>query len=174
MEYASCCPNGRCKTDTDTDIRKEMENFIFEGYEQISSALAFTIYCLSQNVEAQQKAFEEAESMTGRESRTMKYLEAVINEALRLYPSVPLYGRLLKTDYEINGFKIPKGIGITIAPFLTHRDKNFYLDPEKLMPERFLTDIKMHPYQFVPFGAGERNCIGQKFANYTKIAILET
>ncbi|KAL5276593.1 hypothetical protein ACFFRR_002047 [Megaselia abdita] len=149
---------------SDSDIREEVDTFMFEGHDTTSSAIAFAIYLLSQNSEAQEKAFEEAVAMEGREKETMKYLEAVIKETLRLYPSVPLHGRLLMEDYKIRDIVIPKGTGITVLTYMVHRDKQYYPDPEKFMPERFLNESEMHPFQFVAFSAGPRNCIGQKFA----------
>lgn len=118
---------------------------------------------MSQNPKAQEKAFEEAVAMEGREKETMKYLEALIKETLRLYTSVPLIGRLLVEDYKIRDMVIPKGTGIAILPCVLHRDERYYPEPEKFMPERFLDESEMHPFQFVAFSAGPRNCIGQKY-----------
>lgn len=149
---------------SDSDIREEVDTFMFEGHDTTSSAIAFAIYLLSQSPEAQHKAFEEAVTMEGREKETMKYLEAVIKESLRLYPSVPVHSRMLMEDYMIRDIAIPKGTGITILPFLVHRDEQYFPEPEKFIPERFLNESEMHPFQFIAFSAGPRNCIGQKFA----------
>lgn len=149
---------------SDAAIREEVDTFMFEGHDTTSSAIAFTIFLLSHNSDAQKKAFDEAVMMEGREREPMRYLEAVIKEALRLYPSVPIHGRLLMEDYKFKDMVIPKGTAIALIPYLTHRDTKFYSDPEKFHPERFLSENEMHPYQFIAFSAGPRNCIGQKFA----------
>lgn len=151
---------------TDTDIREEVDTFMFEGHDTTSSAIAFAIYLLSQNPEPQGNAYKEAIEMEGREKEPMKYLEAVIKESLRLYPSVPFFGRILKEDYKLRDLIVPKGTGLAIISFMVHRDEKYYPDPEKFNPERFLTNDgdEMHPFQFVAFSAGIRNCIGQKFA----------
>ncbi|KAL5276591.1 hypothetical protein ACFFRR_002045 [Megaselia abdita] len=150
---------------TDTDIREEVDTFMFEGHDTTSSAIAFTIYLLSQNPEPQEMAYNEAVTMEGREKEPMKYLEAVIKESLRLYPPVPFFGRILKQDYKLRDMVIPEGTGLAMISFLIHKDEKYYKDPEKFIPERFFDkEVEMHPFQFVAFSAGIRNCIGQKFA----------
>lgn len=150
---------------TDTEIREEVDTFMFEGHDTTSSAIGFAIYQLSLHPEEQQRAYEEAMSMVGREKETMKYLEAVIKETLRLYPSVPMYGRCLQEDFEIRGMKIPKGTGVSVFTYMCQRSEKWFPEPDKFDPERFLDAEKdLHPYAFVAFSAGPRNCIGQKFA----------
>lgn len=150
---------------SDTDIREEVDTFMFEGHDTTSSAISFAIYLLSKHPEVQEKVYEEAVAMEGREKEPMKYLEAVIKETLRIYPSVPLYSRLLQEDYKIRDLILPKGAAITVCTYMIHRDKRYYPDPDTFNPERFLSpESEMHPFQFVAFSAGPRNCIGQKFA----------
>uniref|UniRef100_A0A1B0EXC4 Cytochrome n=1 Tax=Lutzomyia longipalpis TaxID=7200 RepID=A0A1B0EXC4_LUTLO len=79
---------------SDEHIREEVDTFMFEGHDTTSSAIAFTIYLLSHHPMEQQLAYEEAKDYEGRELETMKYLEAVIKESLRIYPSVPFYSRM--------------------------------------------------------------------------------
>nr|CAD7435477.1 unnamed protein product [Timema monikensis] len=67
----------------------------------------------------------------------MKYLEMVIKETLRLFPSVPIFMRHIKEDVAIDGYTIPKGANITLAPIVMHRDPNLFPDPEIFNPERF-------------------------------------
>lgn len=150
---------------TDDNIQEEVDTFMFEGHDTTSSALGFAIYLLSQHKAEQQKAYEEAVNCEGKEKDTMKYLEAVIKETLRIYPSVPFYGRLLTEDIDINGLKVPAGAAIVLLAYVVHRNEEIYPEPDLFKPERFLVDEnKLHPYAFVAFSAGPRNCIGQKFA----------
>lgn len=150
---------------TDAEIREEVDTFMFEGHDTTSSAVSFAIYLLSRHPAEQQKAYEEAVAMQGQEKETMKYLEAVIKETLRLYPSVPFYSRMMTEDVPIGDMKVPKGTSIAVLAYVVHRDEKHFPEPEAFKPDRFLLDEKnMHPYSFVAFSAGPRNCIGQKFA----------
>ncbi|XP_075155820.1 putative cytochrome P450 4s3 [Haematobia irritans] len=150
---------------SDRDIREEVDTFMFEGHDTTSSAIGFAIYLLSQHAEVQDQAYKEAMALEGREKESMPYLEAVIKETLRLYPSVPFYSRQMKEDTDVGKLKVPKGASVSILSYVVHRDENYYPEPEKFMPSRFLKNDKdQHPFSFVAFSAGPRNCIGQKFA----------
>ncbi|XP_013100693.2 probable cytochrome P450 4s3 [Stomoxys calcitrans] len=150
---------------TDREIREEVDTFMFEGHDTTSSAIGFAIYLLSQNAQAQKLAYEEALALEGREKESMPYLEAIIKETLRLYPSVPVYARAVKEDLQVGKLVVPKGASISLLVYMTHRDEKYFPDPERFDPQRFLQkDKEMHPFSFVAFSAGPRNCIGQKFA----------
>lgn len=98
--------------------------------------------------------------------KKLKYLDCVIKEALRLFPSVPFFARSLGEDCHINGFKVPKGANAIIITYALHRDPRYFPEPEEFRPERFLPEnsVGRPPYAYVPFSAGLRNCIGQRFA----------
>lgn len=150
---------------TTESIREEVDTFMFEGHDTVSSAIGFAIYQLSINPEIQKIAYEEALIMIGRDKEPMEFLEAVIKETLRLYPSVPILARLLDQDTNINGKIHPKGSSVTVVTYILHRNEKYFPNPEKFDPNRFLnTANKIHPFAFIPFSAGPRNCIGQKFA----------
>ncbi|CAG9113718.1 unnamed protein product [Plutella xylostella] len=93
----------------------------------------------------------------------MKYLECCIREGLRLYPSVPYIARLLKEDTVLSGYVVPAGTIVNIHVFDLHRRAELFPEPEAFRPERWLAPPP-HKYAYVPFSAGPRNCIGQKFA----------
>lgn len=86
---------------TDQQIREEVDTFMFEGHDTTSSALSFALYLLSRNEKCQELAYEEAVEFEGREQENMKYLEAVIKETLRLYPSVPFYSRRVMKEFML-------------------------------------------------------------------------
>lgn len=97
----------------------------------------------------------------------LRYFELVIKETLRLYPSVPFIGRKMIENTEIDGKIFPGGASIIIMPFFMSRYPEYFEDPLEFRPERFTAETsaeKTNPYQYVPFSAGPRNCIGQKFA----------
>ncbi|KAA0186035.1 Cytochrome P450 CYP4V34, partial [Hyalella azteca] len=98
--------------------------------------------------------------------RDLKLLEACIKEALRIFPSVPFVGRKLLKPATLNGYELPAGTNVIAMIYCIHRDPEQFPNPEEFNPDRFLGDevTKRHPYSYVPFSAGPRNCIGQKFA----------
>ncbi|TFK16063.1 Cytochrome P450 4V2 [Platysternon megacephalum] len=106
--------------------------------------------------------------------KKLRYLECVVKEALRLFPSVPSFARTTSEDCHIKGFKIPKGTQVVIVTYALHRDPEVFPDPEEFRPERFFPENSSgrHPYAYVPFSAGSRNCIGQRFAQMEEKAVL--
>lgn len=127
---------------------------------------------------------DKEKAPTYRDLQDMKYLEAVIKEAMRLYPPVPIFGRHLqenitfgkRTIYTIifvliinlllDDKVIPAGTTLGVFSYGIHRDPTYFPNPEKFDPERFLSDNqKKLPYAYIPFSAGHRNCIGNLFIN---------
>ncbi|GAB0098951.1 Probable cytochrome P450 4s3 [Sergentomyia squamirostris] len=149
---------------TDENIREEVDTFMFEGHDTLSSALAFAIYELSQHTDIQEQVYQEAVEFEGHESECMKYLEAVIKETLRLYPSVPSFARLTTENTKIGDLIVPPGVNMSISAYALHRNPEIFTDPDTFNPERFINGTDIPNYAYVPFSAGPRNCIGQKFA----------
>ncbi|XP_037947319.1 probable cytochrome P450 4e1 [Teleopsis dalmanni] len=163
------------KSLTFQEIYEEVSTFMFEGHDTTASAITFAIFCLARHTQVQQKAFAEQYEMFGndltssptyQQLQEMKYLELVIKETLRLYPSVPIIARTIIESTEIDGYIVPDNTTIVIPIFALGVDEDNYEQPYTFQPERFDADKRMHahPYDFVPFSAGPRNCIGQKFA----------
>lgn len=96
----------------------------------------------------------------------MKYLEMCIKESLRIYPPAPLVARKVTEDFTVRGHRIPSGCTCAIFIYLLHRNPKLFPQPERFIPERFEPKAEIHkmPYVYIPFSAGPRNCIGQKFA----------
>jgi cytochrome P450 family 4 len=156
------------------DIREEIDTFMFEGHDTTTSAIVFTLLALADNPEVQKKVYEEILSLTGEKNSYLtmqilqdaKYLEMVIKEAQRMYPTVPIVERQLETHYSIGGYDFPQGTILTIFIYAIHHNEKYYPKPEIFDPERFSLEnqSQRHNYAFIPFSAGPRNCVGQKFA----------
>lgn len=165
------------------DLRDEVNTFMFEGHDTTASAIMFCLFMLANNPEVQKKAVAEQHDIFGEDCSNatatfsnfneMKYLDLVIKETLRLYPSVPFYARKLAEDVELKGTIYPKGMRIVLIPFLMHRNPKYFKDPEQFIPERFEDKSKRLPsYAYTPFSAGARNCIGQKFAVLEMLSVV--
>ncbi|XP_047350852.1 probable cytochrome P450 4aa1 isoform X3 [Vespa velutina] len=159
----------------DEAILNECSTFMLAGLESVSTATACMLFLLANHPECQKKCVNELDeiynnndTLTSFKSlKEMKYLEMCIKETLRLYPAIPVIARCLTEDIKIDGRIIPTGTSVLISPYLTHRIPRYYLDPESFKPERFdpqNSDEKLHPYAYIPFSAGPKNCIGYKFA----------
>ncbi|XP_014711251.1 cytochrome P450 4V2 [Equus asinus] len=164
------------------DIRQEVDTFMFEGHDTTAAAINWSLYLLGCYPEVQKKVDSELEEVFGKSDRPatledlkkLKYLECVMKETLRLFPSVPLFARNLNEDCEVAGYKIVKGSQAIIVSYALHRDSRYFPNPEEFKPERFFPENSQgrHPYAYVPFSAGPRNCIGQKFAVMEEKIIL--
>ncbi|KAI4462999.1 cytochrome p450 family 4 [Holotrichia oblita] len=155
----------------DRGIREEVNTFIFEGHDTVSSCLGFTLMLLACNKDVQDRVMEEINYLIPNKNdnitfdilNNMKYLERVLKESLRLYPSVPMFGRRIsETVTTYTGYTLPPGTDIMVRVFDMHRDPSIFSDPEKFDPDRFLPEkVKdRHPFAYLPFSAGPRNCIG--------------
>jgi cytochrome P450 family 4 len=142
------------------------------------SGISFALYNLAKYPEIQQKVFEEARAVFGDDVtkpvtmhnlNDLRYLELVIKETLRLYPSVPFFGRKIREEITIGDFTFPEETSVLIAPFFMQRDPNIFQDPLKFDPERFNVETnyeKTNPFSYVPFSAGPRNCKHFEFSCY--------
>nr|CAH0113094.1 unnamed protein product [Daphnia galeata] len=148
---------------SDSDIREEVDTFMFEGHDTSTAAIGWSLHLIGSDPRVTELVNQELERVFGDSNRPvdmndlseLKYLECCIKEALRLYPSVPLLGRKLREDTVIHDYTIP---AIRRCCFL----------------QRFFEDNSRgrHPFAYVPFSAGPRNCIGQKFAMMEQKVIL--
>ncbi|XP_045534722.1 cytochrome P450 4C1-like [Papilio machaon] len=165
-------------------IREEVDTFMFEGHDTTASALSFMIMRIANEPNIQKSIYEELNSIFGESERlatiedlnNMKYLECCIKESLRLYPSVPFISRYLAEEVKLGNYKIPADTLCQIHVYDMHHDEHLYPEPETFIPERFLPENanKRHPYAYIPFSAGPRNCIGQKFAMMEMKTVMST
>lgn len=158
------------------EILDQVSMLFLAGHETTASSLTWTLYCLSLDQDAQQKAYNEIISINkdGKFSinniKDMKYLTNVFKEALRLYPPVGFFARQSKGEAKIRDKVLQKGSGVVVAPWLIHRHDDFWEAPHEFRPDRHNESIPKEKY--MPFGLGERICIGQGFAMQEAIIIL--
>ncbi|XP_023219437.1 cytochrome P450 3A2-like isoform X2 [Centruroides sculpturatus] len=149
--------------------------FLFAGSETSTNTLSFVLYYLSFYPECQDKLVKEIDNVWNANKEinfdvltSMPYLDAVISETLRIEPVGFQLARECTEEYEISeiGFKIPKKMILIVPVYSMHHDEEFYPNPEKFDPERFMPENKssIPPYAYLPFGEGPRNCIGMRFA----------
>lgn len=168
---------------TEEDIREEVDTFMFEGHDTTAMGISWALYCIGLYSHIQKKIVEELDSIfsddrerpiTHDDIRQMKYLECVLKESQRIYPSVPLIGRVLNEEITLGGVVIPKQTVIHLHIIGLHRNPEIFPNPDVFDPERFFPEnsVNRNPYAFVPFSAGPRNCIGQKFALMEEKAVI--
>ncbi|KAM7396415.1 hypothetical protein PAMP_019456 [Pampus punctatissimus] len=158
---------------TEDEIVGQAFVFLLAGYETSSNTLAFTCYLLAINPECQRKVQEEVDDFFARHEspdytnvQELKYLDMVISEALRLYPPGFRFARDIDNACVVNGQFLPKGATLEIPAGFLHYDPEYWPEPEKFIPERFTPEAKArrHPFVYLPFGAGPRNCVGMRLA----------
>ncbi|RZC32482.1 p450 domain containing protein, partial [Asbolus verrucosus] len=167
-----------CETAFGTELNAQAKcnrKYVEAGHDTTTTSICFVLYAIAQNPEVQEKVYEELLAVLGPDYRKeihfgdiqqLKYLDIVIKEAHRLYPPVPLIERSLEEDCTIDGVTIPKDTNISIFLYGMNYSSEVYPQPEVFDPERFLPENQgiRHNFAYVPFSAGPRNCIGQKFA----------
>jgi len=154
--------------------------FLIAGHETTANALAWTLYLLSQQPQAQAWAAEEARAalssglpdpdVLGR----LVYLRWVLDEAMRLYPPVLRIDREAAEDDQVGPLCIKKGDFVGVWPWTVHRHEALWTNPDGFDPERFAPEARaaQHRFQYLPFGAGPRVCIGAQFATAEALLML--
>ncbi|HET9240803.1 MAG TPA: cytochrome P450, partial [Oligoflexus sp.] len=156
---------------SDEDVINHMIFLLMAAHDTITSATTTLIYYLASHLEWQDPIRQEGrafgESMIDFEDlEKMEILEACFDEALRLYPPVPMIPRRTVNDVDFKGTVIPAHTLVYINVFNTHRMEQYWSNPAAFDPTRFLErkEHKQHPYLFAPFGGGAHMCIGKAFA----------
>ncbi len=167
---------------SDLEVRANIVTFIGAGHETTANALSWALYLLSQAPAARERVEKEADAVLGlrpvetEDLPRLIFTRAVIEEAMRLYPPVPFMSRTALEADRIGRLKIPKGSLVTIAPYVLHRHRRLWQDPDAFLPERFLPEHRegIDRYAYLPFGAGPRVCIGASFALQEAMIVLAT
>ena len=177
LQVVDCDTNERFSFE---EILDQVAMLFLAGHETTASSLTWTLYLLSMFKDEQDIAYQEVKNVIGNEDitiqhiRKMKYLTNVFKEALRLYPPVGFYARESKNDTTMRGKDIKKGAAMVVAPWLIHRHKDFWDNPNGFDPTRYENPKNIKKDTYLPFGMGERVCIGQGFAMQESILILSS
>ncbi len=159
------------------EIEDNILTFIGAGHETTARALAWTLYCVANSPHIREAMEAEIDRVlsTGAEPVAwldlMPHVRAAFEEAMRLYPPAPSINRASIADDEWTSpsgerVEIPAGITVLIMPWTLHRHALYWDKPRAFMPERFLPENRgtINRFQYLPFGAGPRVCIGATFA----------
>ncbi|MEW5421993.1 cytochrome P450 [Amorphus sp. 3PC139-8] len=178
LMHASDPTSGR-KLDADA-IADNVLTFLAAGHETTGNALAWIFYLMGLDPASEARTRTEIDEVIGdgpvsREALDrLTFTKAVIDEAMRLYPPAPFIGREALASDEVAGHQVRKGSQLVISPWIVHRHRLLWDDPDQFRPERFLSEAaKTIPRSaFLPFGLGPRICIGQRFALQEILTVL--
>jgi cytochrome P450 len=164
----------------DEELRDEAMTLFLAGYETTALTLAWTWYLLARHRLIENKLVGEWQSvLSGRipssgDIANLPYTAAVIAESMRLFPPVYVTGREATTDLELGGYRVKRGYSVLMSQWVSHRDPEYFPDPETFIPERWENSLakRLPKFAYYPFGGGKRICIGQSFALMEATIIL--
>ena len=167
---------------TDRQLRDEVMTMFAAGHETTANALAWTFYLLSTHPDVRRRARAEVLTVTGARVPEFGDLGAldlvgrVLQESMRLYPPAWMITRRAAEDDVIGGYAIPRDSLIFCGPYVTHRHRSYWENPEGFDPERFAGGAlaRMPRFAYFPFGGGLRQCIGSSFAMVEGTLVLAT
>ncbi len=144
---------------SDAQVRDEVMTLFVAGHETTANALTWTWYLLARNPNVRERLAGELST----DAQT-PYLDAVLNESLRLYPPAWILGRDALRETHTQGWRIRKGATVLMSQLVLHRSPLFFDEPDRFMPERWLRDLRLPAFAYFPFGGGARKCLGDQFA----------
>ncbi|XP_063686893.1 probable cytochrome P450 4ac3 [Bolinopsis microptera] len=158
---------------TDEAMIGECNTILLAGHATTTGTIAFCVYYLCRHQDIQERLYKEiADHLDGKDiddidHGSLPYLGMVVKETLRLQPPGSIIGRRLTEPMDADGHMLPAGTNLDVSIWWLHRDPEHWDNAEEFDPERFSEENSRgrNPYAFVPFSAGPRNCIGQRFAN---------
>jgi cytochrome P450 len=164
---------------TDDLIRDQILTMLIAGHDTSTALLAWVLHLLGEHPAVMARARAEVDGVLGAAEPTaasvehLEYLDAVIKEALRLYPPIHVGNRIVNDDAVIAGYQLQAGTRLMASIYLTHRDERFWDAPAEFRPERFAREAERPAaFTYVPFGGGPRVCIGATFAQVEAKVVL--
>jgi cytochrome P450 len=166
----------------DEQLRDEAVTLFLAGHETTALALSYALWLLAANADVQDRMRAEIAAVVGDGRPTMAHVpklrlvDAVVKEAMRLYPPAWVIGRTPTEDVVVEGHRIPKGAQILVPPWVVHRDPRWWSQPNAFRPDRWLGDeaAALPRFAYFPFGGGPRVCIGNHFAQMEAVLVLAT
>lgn len=156
---------------TATQLRDEVLTILLAGHETTAMNLTWTLWLLAEHPEIQDRLTAEIDTLGGcpatmADLANLPYSDRVIHETLRLYPPAWVIARSAVEDDTIAGHPVKGGDWVFLSPLLVHRRPDFWPDPMRFDPDRFLPEQveQRHRQAWIPFSAGSRKCIGDQFA----------
>ena len=153
---------------SEAELRDNILTFIGAGHETTANALTWTLYLLSQVPDWRARVEEEIDGCFDPNDvlASLPLTKAVLEESMRLYPPVSMFSRVALQDDVVVGTAIHSGTIVTVSPYVLHRHRTLWRDPDVFDPERFLGGHRdaIDRFAYLPFGAGHRVCIGMGFA----------
>eukprot|EP00977_Amphora_coffeiformis_P003749 scaffold742_cov165-Amphora_coffeaeformis.AAC.25 len=167
------------------ELRDEIKTFLMAGHETTATWLYWCLFALAKNPTVQERLYKDvmihakndkSEAIDLEQTGRMGYLQAFLQEVLRLYPPAGIIFRYASYPEEFAGYKIPTNTRCVISIHLLERHPKYWDDPETFRPERWINvsaeEQERRKFAFLPFSAGARNCIGQRFATLEAQLIL--
>jgi cytochrome P450 family 110 len=161
---------------SDVELRDELITLLFAGHETTATALTWALYWITALPQVRTKLLAEFATLDRNPDPTtitrLPYLTAVCQETLRLYPiAMSAFPRIVKQSIEIAGYALEPGTVIMPSIYLAHHREAVYPNPKQFNPDRFL-ERQFSPYEYLPFGGGDRRCIGAAFALFEMKLVL--
>jgi cytochrome P450 len=166
----------------DRQLRDETITLFLAGHETTANTLSWTWWLLAQNPAVEKKFHEELDGVLGGRPPAaddlpkLSYLNHVLTESLRLYPTAWGMARLAAEEHEIAGYPVHPGYGVAFAQWVVHRDQRWFDVPLEFRPERWDNGLakQLPRFAYFPFGGGPRQCIGNTFALMEASVVLAT
>ncbi|XP_022827529.1 cytochrome P450 4C1-like isoform X2 [Spodoptera litura] len=159
---------------TDTEIREHLNTFVIAAYDTTTVSLTLILMMIGWHKDVQERIYNEIQEVLNNEDRDftkndlpkLVYVEAVIKETLRLYPTIPYIGRQVNRDIVLGKYTLPAGSTCGISLYGIHRHPMWGKDADQFIPDRWLDPARLpnHPNAFVAFGVGKRYCIGKQYS----------
>lgn len=161
-------------------IRDQLLTMLIAGHDTSTALLAWALLLLAEHKEIQARVAEEVTALPRNAPpplsslASLETVDRVIKETLRLYPPIHLGSRIAATEIDFQGFRIPTGTRVIYSIYLSHRHPAYWDEPARFLPDRFAPEFAKErpPYLYLPFGGGQRNCIGTAFAQIEAKIVL--